>query len=341
MMKHVIFLGLLTLIQTNAFSQPDYSFIQKHFESYDVILKPDTLEPEWWAGAPSIVLDGNGIFWLACRMRSAELPRGLRGYEIRILRSEDGIHFEKVHSIKNTDVPIPGFERPALLIDPHTKQFKLYGCGPWQEQGWSIIKFDDVDDPTQFKASTAKPVIQALPKNYERDVLPHEYKDPFILYADGQYHCYVIGVMRRIERLFHFSSTDGETWESVGSPYEPVMGLDGWHNFYIRPSCVLPLGIGYLFVYEGSNVKWYDPVYNIVNGLGFTFDLHHIVDITPDAPLLKSSTPSEHFFTFRYSHWLIVDDEIWVYAEVAAPDETHEIRRFVVPVPALQSISSK
>jgi len=65
-----------------------YGDLTKKLDSYDVILAPDTIAPGWWAGAPSVVQDKNGSFWLACRMRTAEGPRGLRGYEIRILRSE-------------------------------------------------------------------------------------------------------------------------------------------------------------------------------------------------------------------------------------------------------------
>ncbi len=304
--------------------------IPEKFHDYDVILEPDKNEPEWWAGAPSVVRDDDGIFWLACRMRTADSPRGLRGYEIRISRSEDGIHFKKVHSIKREDVPIPGFERPALLIDPQTGKFKLYGCGPWpgNDNAWTIIKFDDVNSPTEFVPSTAKPVISPIPKQYERDIIVKEYKDPFIFYTEGAYHCYVIGVIRRTERVFHFSSKDGETWSPVGNPYDPILNLEGWHNFYVRPACVLPIGVGYLFVYEGSNVKWYDPVYNISTGLGFTFDLHNIIDLTPDSPLIVSTTPSEKFRTLRYSHWLMVDDEIWIYAEAARPNESNEIRLF-------------
>lgn len=37
---------------------------------------------------------------------------------------------------------------------------------------------------------------------------------------------------------------------------------------------------------------------------------------------------SFHFHTWRYSHWLWVDDELWVYAEVVRPNESHEIRLF-------------
>ena len=301
--------------------------IAKHFMDYDVILEPDKNAPEYWAGAPTVVRDDNGIFWMACRMRSPEHPRGLRGYEIRILKSIDGIHFEKVHSIPRQQVPIPGFERPALLIDPVTKKFKLYACGPWQKGPWSIIKFDDADDPTKFIPSTAKPVIQAPARQYDRDVSVHEYKDPFIFYAQGKYHCYVIGYIRRNERIFHFTSENGENWQPVGDVNQPVMDLHGWHNFFIRPSCVLPLGIGYLFVYEGSSTQWYDPVYNIGTGFGFTFDLHNITDLTIDSPVAISTTPGD-FYTFRYAHWMWVNGEIWVYAEVSRPNNSHEIRLY-------------
>jgi hypothetical protein len=305
--------------------------IARSFREYEVIVEPDRNEAEWWAGAPSVVRDKSGTFWLACRMRTSEAPRGLRGYEIRILRSADGIHFEKVHSIRREDVPIPGFERPALLIDPKTGLFKLYACGPWQDGPWSIIKFADAVNPAVFDPHSAKAVIAPLPKSDDRDVIPAEYKDPVVICAQGVYHCYVIGVMRRTERIYHFRSSDGETWEPVGSPYQSIMDLTGWHDFYVRPASVVPAGIGYLFIYEGSACDWHDPVYNIATGVGFTFDLHHVTDLTPDHPLLASTTPSERFATWRYSHWMWVDGELWVYAEVARPNESHEIRLFRLP----------
>jgi len=305
-----------------------FGSVAAKFRSYRVILEPDKDEAEWWAGAPSVVRDPNGTFWLACRMRTADSPRGLRGYEIRILRSRDGVHFEKAHRIRREDVPIPGFERPALLIDPATGRFKLYACGPWKSGPWSIIKFDDADDPTQFDPASARVVIGPRPKSYDRDIITNGYKDPFIIYAEGAYHCYVIGTIRRTERIYHFCSDDGQRWEPDGSPYQSIMDLDGWHDFYVRPGSVVPVGVGYLFIYEGSNCDWYDPVYNIATGLGFTFDLHHVTDLTPEAPLIASTTPSEHFHTWRYSHWMWVDDELWAYAEVAKPNEANEIRLF-------------
>ena len=50
--------------------------------------------PGHWAGGPSAVLDGDGTFWLAYRLRR---PIGAgRGYANVVARSEDGEHFETV-----------------------------------------------------------------------------------------------------------------------------------------------------------------------------------------------------------------------------------------------------
>lgn len=293
---------------------------------FTVVLEPDRNEPEWWAGAPSVARDGDGVFWMACRMRSPDAPRGLRGYEIRILRSDDGIAFKRAHAIKREDVPIPGFERPALLFDAKTSRFKLYACGPWQDGPWCVVKFDDATTPAEFEPKTARPVIVPPKTEYDRDIVPLGYKDPFILFARGRYHAYVIGYIRQNERIFHFTSEDGEQWEPAGDPREPILSLSGWHDFFVRPASVVPIGAGYLFFYEGSKTTWYDPVYNIATGLAFTFDLHHVIDLTPDAPLAVSATPGEHFATFRYSHWMLVGNELWVYAEVARPNASNEVR---------------
>jgi hypothetical protein len=309
--------------------KPIFGEIPRRFEKYDVVLEPDKNEPEWQAGAPSVVRDKKGVFWLAARMRTADSPRGNRGYEIRILRSEDGIHFTKAHSIRREDVPIANFERPSLIIDPRTGRFKLYNFGSLKGGPNSIIKFDDADDPARFMASTAHAVISPKLQQDELVRVVTGYKDPVILHAEGAFHCYVIGRLAGLERAFHFTSPDGETWQAVGHRGDSLLDLAGWHNFAVRPASVLPLGVGYLFVYEGSDAKWYDSGFSIATGLGFTFDLHRIIDLTPESPLLISTTPSgRSLFAWRYSHWMHVGDEIWVYAEVARPNRSNEIRLF-------------
>lgn len=306
-----------------------YAEITAQFNEYEVVVPSPKDAPEWWAGAPSVLRDDQGVFWMAARMRTADAPRGLRGYEIQILRSEDGITFDLAHRIKREDVPIGGFERPVLLQDSETGKYKLYGCGPWGDaEEWTILKWDDADSPTEFDPTTAKPVIAPRPKSYERDIRPDGYKDPVIIHTQGVYHCYVIGTMRRTERIYHFTSQDGEDWEPVGNYYDSIMDLTGWHDFYVRPSSILPMDVGYLFIYEGSNVAWNDPVYNMGIGIAFTSDLHTIQELSVNGPIAISSTPSKRFHTFRYSHWMRVGEEVWVYAEVTKPNESHEIRLF-------------
>ena len=38
---------------------------------YTVVLQPDRDVPEWWAGAPSVAVSPDGVFYLAARMREA------------------------------------------------------------------------------------------------------------------------------------------------------------------------------------------------------------------------------------------------------------------------------
>ncbi len=287
---------------------------------YQVVLEPDEDTPEWWAGAPSVARGDDGTFYLACRMREGKSPRGRRGYEIRILKSEDGRHFEPINHLRRDDAGVASFERPALVRDPQTGKFRLYGCGG-TDPDWVVLRFDDADDPADFDPGTARVVLRG---EHPDDGLVHVsgYKDPFVCWDGACWHMFVLGY-DRIERIYHFTSQDGERWHPAAPG--PIMENDGWHNFYMRPACMLPMAVGYLFVYEGSNLLWHDPVYNIATGLAYSPDLRTFIDLTPEEPLLKSTTPGP-VHTWRYSHWMYVDDEVWAYFEAARPNRTNEIR---------------
>ncbi|MDQ1256128.1 MAG: hypothetical protein QG656_724 [Candidatus Hydrogenedentes bacterium] len=299
---------------------------------YEVILEPDENTPDWWAGAPSVWRDADGTFYLAARMREGNSPRGRRGYEIRILRSADGRRFETVHRIARDAAGVPGFERPALVRDPVTGKYRLYGCAGLEDRGWAILKFDDADDPAKIDPASARPILAAEQDGdwFARTV---GYKDPVVFWDNGLWHMFVIA-FDRVERIHHFTSGDGEAW--TPAPGNPVMEHAGWHNFYLRPASVVPMIVGYLFVYEGSHVNWRDPVYNIATGLAYSPDLVTFVDLTPEAPLLKSTTPGD-YDTWRYSHWLPVGNELYVYFEAARPNNTNEIRLARIPQSACRA----
>ena len=299
--------------------------IASALSQYTVVLEPDRNEPEWWAGAPSVVKTDEGPFYLAARMREADSPRGKRGYEIRILRSADGRRFETINQLRREDAGVPGFERPALVRDPGTRKFKLYGCAGL-EHGWAILKFDDAKDPAEFDARTARPVLQ-VPPEQEAFARVTGYKDPFVFWNGGAWHMFVIGA-DYVERPYHFISGDGEHWRPAAAG--PILESTGWHNFFTRPACIIPMIVGYLFIYEGSDIRWRDPVYNIATGLAYSPDLETFIDLTPHEPLLKSTTPGD-YHTWRYSHWLSVGDQVHVYFEAARPNNSNEVRLAVFP----------
>ena len=292
---------------------------------YRVVLEPDENTPDWWAGAPSVVHAEDGTFFLAARMREGNSPKGQRGYETRILKSVDGGHtFEVCNRITREAAAVPGFERPAILQDPKTGAFKLYSCAGL-DCGWAILKFDDADDPANFDPRSCRPVLVA-PESDDEFARLQGFKDPVIFRDDDRWRMFVIG-LDRVERIYAFESGDGETWQPFLEA--PVMENAGWHNFYTRPASVIPMDMGYLFVYEGSHIAWHDPVYNIATGLAYSPDLEEFIDLTPDEPLLKSSTPGD-CHTWRYSQWLRVGDKLHVYFEAARPNNTNEIRLSVI-----------
>lgn len=303
-----------------------YDALRRRFSTYTTVLRPERDEADWWAGAPSVAQVPGGDTYMACRMREAISPRGRRGYEVRLLASGNGVEFDTVGGIKREDVPIRGFERPSLLYDPSRERFRLYLCGPWPYEGdgeWCILRLEDVSDPRDFDPGTARAVLSPEPRREERDYGVRGYKDPFVWIQDGGYRMVVIGY--HPERAYQFASTDGDRWRRVGDG--PWFDLSGWHSFYTRPACVLPVGAGWLLVYEGSHPEWFDPPYNIATGLAWSPDLASCVDLTPDEPLLRSTTPGR-YHTWRYSHWVWRGGEVWVYAEVACANDTNEVRLF-------------
>lgn len=51
----------------------------------------------------------------------------------------------------------------------------------------------------------------------------------------------------------------------------------------------------------------------------------HWYDLTPDEPFLKSTTPGD-FHTWRYSHWLPLEDKMHVFWEGSRPNNTFATR---------------
>lgn len=291
---------------------------QDDFKSYSVVAVPPGNTLHCWAGAPSAVYDPDSDkFYIIYRVRNPEK----RGFEARIAESSDGVDFKTIKVFTNTEFNCPSIERSAIIKDPKTGKFKLYPSV--DHAPWRILKLDDVDDPRDFDSATAKPVLEGIESG------PTHVKDPFVMVdANGLYRMYYIGFRSSHEELFMATSKDGESWQP--SDKNPLLTNYGWHTFFTRPACVVPLPAGYAFYYEGSNLDWFDRVYNVQTGLGLTDDLETIADLTPDAPALVSSTLSERVATLRYMDVVEAKGKAFVYYEAACKNESNELRVSVV-----------
>lgn len=315
----------------------DRADIVDALSQFETVVEPEKNEANWWAGAPSVAFDAeNHEFWLAVRMRTAEGVRGSRGYEIRVLKSHDGRRFSLVRKLHRDDMNCAVFERPALVRTPAGK-FRLYGCSSFLGQ-WAIWKLDDADDPATFDPSSLD-VVHHPPVSESPAAALHGYKDPFVIWHGGQWHMTVIGEAHKVAaRPYHFVSKDGVAWhpwpaDVINGKPATFFEATGWHNWATRPACLVPVKIGALLVYEGAHLNWHDAVYNLATGLAYSPDLTHWHDLTPDAPLLRSTTPG-HFHTWRYSHWLPVHEEgrMYVYWEGARPNDTFATRVATFPL---------
>lgn len=290
-------------------------------KEFITVLEPERDETDWWAGAPSVCMDDEGVVWLAARLREAYSPRGQRGYAIWIGKSEDGLHFEHVKTIHRDEVGTLSFERPSLLRDPLTGKFKLYYCrsGRPDPYGWYIGKFDDVDHPSQFDPSTARAVLRFEIKEWG-------VKDPYIINIGGLYHMFLIGygINGHPRELPYLAiSVDGERWEFKSNP---ILPSHGWHDFFTRPACLLPMPGVWVLYYEGSNSEWFDPVYNIAGGIAVSTDGgKSFTDITPTAPTLETATPGR-YRTARYMDYLALEDRILFYYEAFRENDSAEVR---------------
>jgi hypothetical protein len=288
------------------------------------------------AGSPSAMYDANaGEFWLTYRS-AADGPRIC---ELHIAKSKDGRKFMDVQVWNIT------CERSCLLKDPRSGKFKLYLCTTWNfglgarkfeppvpvgrdaagDSWWVILKLDDVENPADFKLDTARIVLQPSAAGVDWN----QVKDPYVVTIGNRYYMYYNGRGKYVQCCLA-TSLDGETWQR--HPANPVIPQGGWHDFYTRPACIVPAGSHYLFYYEGSNREWVAPVYTMATGLAVTTDLEHIVDMTPDAPILKSPTPGPTpwgggaNFTLRYMDAVALDDRILYYYEAATEDGCNELR---------------
>jgi hypothetical protein len=258
----------------------------------------------WWAGSSSAVLDDDGSFVIAYRVRTGAQGRGSNV----VARSEDGERFTTVATIDQERFGAQSLERPAL-VRTDDGGWRLYVCpaAPAPSKHWWIDVLE-ADDPARFATADARSVF---PGDEHTGV-----KDPLVQRtADGGWQawicCHPLDEPGEEDRMTtaYATSKDGLEWEWHGRVLEPRKGT--WDQRGARLTTVLPDGRA---AYDGRASKeenWFERI-GLARHLG-----DGRIEATNDAAA----------FDARYLDVLPLPGggyRIWY--EARLPDESHELR---------------
>lgn len=265
--------------------------------------------PGYWAGAPSVVLDDDGTYVLAYRVRN-----GHDGLDQTVVaRSPDGEAFTTVAVLDGRRFGANWMERPALVkVGPH--RWRMWVCmgspvdDPGSKRWW--IELLEADDPAKLADAPALP-------GFPGDDL-NAVKDPVVRLVDGRYHawicCHLLDIPGAEDRMntAYATSDDGLTWQWHGTV---LSGREGeWDARGARVTTVLPDG---RVAYDGRATaaeNWFERSgIAAPDGDGFT--------AVPGTPVTD----------VRYLEVVPLPGGGYrIYYEARLPDESHELRTELV-----------
>jgi len=266
--------------------------------------------PQWWAGAPSAVLQPDGTFVLAYRVR-----RGSgRDDELVIARSPDGKHFETTAILDKTRYGAAMTER-AALIRLDDDRWRLYASFATPDSLHWWVGLLEANSP---EALVTAPQTIVFPGDAGTGV-----KDPVVRFDGTRWHAWlchhlldIAGEEDRMETA-HVISDDGIHWST---PTVVLRGRAGtWDARGARLTALLPDG---RFAYDGranTEENW--------------FERTGIATPTGDDQLIGE--PREPISTARYLDVVPLRDGGWrIFYEQVLPGETHELRTELIYPPA-------
>lgn len=292
-----------------------------------------------WVGAPSVTYDaGLDRYFLCYRIRE---PRPVRGGELRIAESSDGVTFKDIWSCTKEQLDSASIERAALVQTPEGG-YRLYlSYVDPSDSRWRIDLLE-AETPADFNTAHRRGVLTAEQADAEG------VKDPWVVIVGGLYYMTVsyaprpsgaasTEAMHGTQDVFNTGiaksstglaiSSDGIAFEWKGELFAP--SESGWDSYACRIGSLLYIPPVFTAFYDGSDTV--EDNYEERVGLAVSTDLSHFHRISVDGPALVSPFSSG---SLRYLDALHVKDEILYYYEYARPDGSHELRLNRVPFPA-------
>jgi hypothetical protein len=277
----------------------------------------------FWAGGPSVVLDGADI-WLAYRLRRP-VDRG-RGYANVVARSSDGVSFRTVATVTSAQFDCASLERPALVRRPDGGWRLYVSCSTANSKHW-WVEAVDADDVASLPSGRRTVVLPGDANEAWKDVVVRADGDAWQMWACRHP---LDGGDDAADRMtsWYATSPDGLSWTMQSEALVPV--ADTWDARGTRIASVVAEDGRWWAVYDGrrsAEENWRERS-GVAVGDG------------PDRfTAIGGPLPERAGTTLRYVSIVDVPGGRRAYAEVSSVDGSHDLRTVYIPRPSSESQS--
>ena len=261
----------------------------------------------YWAGAPELHRV-NDMFYVLYRKRNPSE----RGYLMRLVKSADLRNWSIVKEFTKDQAGCVSIEKSGLLIE-QSRTVWLFSCDTGN--GW-VVKKSEADSIENIDVSSASTI--SITGDSEKD------PEPISLV-----NSYLVGVADYNNKTqFGHDATLAESNDLSAFTVKLSLydNLKANNNSWVNGD----IHIGHLGVKDGWIVVFYDGANEIgyYNWLGIAIvknDYSEVIDLTPDAPIMKGSSDTGEASAFRYAS-IYFDENMYVMAiEEGQPDGSHDL----------------
>ena len=274
-----------------------------------LVAEPPDRGPGYWAGAPSVVADGDG-FVLAYRLRRpVEAGRGIANV---IAHSSDGVDFTTLATVLVAPFEAASLERPGLVRRPDGGWRLYVNCATPNSKHWWVEALD---------AET----LEGLPQGRRTIVLPGDgesgWKDVVVIVEDGVWRMWACRHLLgdgddEADRMqtWYGESEDGLYFPELRPALMPTPGT--WDARGARLTSVWREGDEWQALYDGRASAEEDCHERTGWAAG----------IEPDALTARGGPAPDSVRSLRYVSVVAVDGGVRVYTEAESDDGSHELR---------------